>query len=197
MKSLIKKMVSIIIIISTPIPNLYIHNKYWSSLVDNGFVGKSLGLGKNDYGDWGIFYSWFLDTKIKLCLVNDDFGVILAKRTFKGYNEEHSMIKLEKFLSLSEEKTISGKFSIYWTKTFEGVKVTHRKQDCLDCDNGKVFSDCVKKLEKNCFICEMERACSFCLDLISQKKTYSTDIEMLRKKPPNEYHQMLPHHEGK
>ena len=29
--------------------------KYWSDLVDNGFVGKSLGLGKNDYGNSGIF----------------------------------------------------------------------------------------------------------------------------------------------
>ena len=49
----------------------------------------------------------------------------------------------------------------------------------------------------NCFNCEMERACKTCLDLISQKKTYSTDINMLKRKPPNEYHQMLPHYEGK
>ena len=48
----------------------------------------------------------------------------------------------------------------------------------------------------NCFNCEMEKACKFCLDLISQKKTYSTDINMLKRKPPNEYHQMLPYYEG-
>ena len=42
----------------------------------------------------------------------------------------------------------------------------------------------------------MERACKSCLDLISQKKTYSTDINMLKRKPPDEYHQMLPHCEG-
>ena len=36
---------------------LYIHKKYWSSLVDNGFVGKSIVLGKNDYGTFGIFYA--------------------------------------------------------------------------------------------------------------------------------------------
>ena len=43
----------------------------------------------------------------------------------------------------------------------------------------------------------MERSCKSCLDLISQKKTYSTDINMLKRKPPNEYHQMLPHYVGK
>ena len=49
----------------------------------------------------------------------------------------------------------------------------------------------------NCFNCEMERACKTCLDLISQKKTYSTGINMLKRKPPNEQHQMLPCYVGK
>ena len=53
------------------------------------------------------------------------------------------------------------------------------------------------KPKTNCFSCEMERACKTCLDLISQKKTFSTDINMLKRKPPNEYHQMLPDCEGK
>ena len=63
--------------------SMYIHKKYWSNLVDNGFVGKSLGLGKNDYGNSGIFYAWFFAPKKKYCLVIEDFGVISAKRTFK------------------------------------------------------------------------------------------------------------------
>ena len=49
----------------------------------------------------------------------------------------------------------------------------------------------------NCFNCEMERACESCLELISQKKTHSSDINMLKRKPPNQYHQMLPYYEGK
>ena len=40
----------------------------------------------------------------------------------------------------------------------------------------------------------MERARKTCLDLISQKKTYSTDFNML-KKPANENYQMLSYHE--
>ena len=180
----------------TDTDSLYIHKNHWSTLIEKGFVGKSLGLGKNDYGDSGIFYAWFLAPKIKYCLVIDDFGVISAKRTFKGYSEEHRLIKLEEYISLSEGKTVSGRFSIDWTKTFEGIKIPHRKQDCSDCDNTKFCNDCVIKPKMNCFNCEMEKACKPCLDLISQKKTYSTDINMLKRKPPNEQHPMLPHYEG-
>ena len=125
----------------------YIHKKHWSSLVDKGFVGKSLGLSKNDYGNSGIFYAWFLAPKIKYCLVIDDFGIISAKRTFKGYSEEHRMLKLDEYISLSEGKTVSGRFSIDWTKTFEGIKIPHRKQDCSECDNTKICSDCTIKLK--------------------------------------------------
>ena len=174
----------------------YIHKKHWSTLIKKGFVGKSLGLGKNDYGDSGIFYAWFLAPKIKYCLVIDDFGIISAKRTFKGYSEEHRMIKLDEYISLSEGKTVSGRFSIDWTKTFEGIKIPHRKQDCSKCDNTKICKDCVIKPKMNCFNCEMERSCKLCLDLISQKKSYSTDINMLKRKPPNQNHQMLLCYEG-
>ena len=37
--------------------SMYIHQKNWSSLVDNGFVGKTPGLVKNDYGNLSIFYA--------------------------------------------------------------------------------------------------------------------------------------------
>ena len=76
------------------------------------------------------------------------------------------------------------------------VKHFYRKQDCLDCDNGKFYSDCVIKPKMNCFNCEMKRACKSCLDLISQNKTYSTDINMLKRKP-TKYHQMLAYYESK
>ena len=175
----------------------YIHKKYWKKLDEKGYVGKKLGQGKNDYGDSGIFYAWFLAPKIKYCLVIDDFGIISAKRTFKGFSEEHRLINLEEYISLSEGKTVSGRFSIDWTKTFEGVKIPHRKQDCSECDNRKICSYCIIKPKMNCFYCEMEKSCKSCLDLISQKKTYSTDINTLKRKPPNQYRQMLPHYEGK
>ena len=105
------------------------------------------------------------------------------------------MIKRDEYTSLSEGKTVSGRFSIDWTKTFEGTKIPHRKQNCPECDNTKLCSDCIIKSKLNCFNCEMKRACKACLDLISQRKTYSTDINKLKRKPPNEKHQMLPYYE--
>ena len=184
------------IIYYTDADSLYIHKKHWSNLVKVGYVGKSLGLGKNDYGNSGIFYAWYLAPKIKFCLVIDDYGIISAKRTFKGYSEEHRMIKLDEYKSLSEGKTVSGRFSIDWTKTFEGIKIPHRKQDCSDCDNEKICSDCIIKPRMNCFNCEIERSCKTCLDLISQKKTYSTNINTLKRISPSEKHQMLPYYIG-
>ena len=162
----------------------YIHEKHWSTLVEKGFVGKFLGLVKNDYGNSSIFYAWFLAPKIKYCLVIDDFGVISAERLFKGYSEEHRVIKLDEYISLSEGKTVSSRCLIDWTKTFEGIKIPHRKQGCLICDNGNFCSDCVINPKMICFNCETERACTSCLDLRSQKKKYSTDINMLKRKPP-------------
>ena len=92
--------------------SMYIHKKDWSDLVDNRFVRKSLGLGKNDYGNCGMFYTWFLAPKIKYCLVIVDYGVLPAKRTFESYGEGHRMIKPEKYIWLTGGKTVSGRFSI-------------------------------------------------------------------------------------
>ena len=42
----------------------------------------------------------------------------------------------------------------------------------------------------------MEKACKSCLDQISQKKIYSTDINKLKRKPENMNYQMLPFYES-
>ena len=88
------------------------------------------------------------------------------------------MMKLDGKKSLSEGKTVPGKFSFDWTKTFEGIKKPHRKQDSSGSDNGKFCSACAIKRKMNCFNCQIERACNTCLDLIPQKKTISTDINI-------------------
>ena len=132
--------------------------KHWSTLVEKGVVGKSLAQGKNVYGHSGVFYAWFLAPKIKYCSVIDGFSFIAAKRTFKGYSQEHRMIKLDQYLSLSEGKPISGRSSRDSTKTFEGIKTPDGKQGCLECKNTKFCSDCVMKPKMNCFHCEMERS---------------------------------------
>ena len=164
--------------------SLYIHRKNSSSLVDNGFVGKSLGLVKKDYDFSGIFYAWIL--------------ALSAERNIKGHSEEHRKIKPNEYISLSEaeRKTIFGWLSIDWTKSFEWNKIPHWKQDCLRCKNEFLCGECVVKRKMNCFNCGMERACGTCLAQISQNETYSTEISMLKAKPTNEYYQMRPYYVG-
>ena len=90
-------------------------------------------------------------------------------------------MKLDENLSLSEGKNLSDRLSVDWTKTFKGIKKPHRKQNWLGCDNGKICSDFIRKPQMNCFNCETERACKTCLDLVSRKRTYSIDINMLKR----------------
>ena len=118
--------------------------------------------------------------------------MISAKLNFKGYSEEHRVIKLDVFISLPGGKTISRRFSIGWTKTFEGNKIPQKKQGCLVCDNKPSFSNCVTEPKMNCFNCEVETACETCLDQNGQTKTYSTFINMLKRKHANEYRHILP-----
>ena len=42
----------------------------------------------------------------------------------------------------------------------------------------------------------MKRSCETCVDLISQKKIFSTDFNMLKRKPANKYHQLIPYFTG-
>ena len=44
----------------------------------------------------------------------------------------------------------------------------------------------------NCFNYDMQRVCETGSDEISQKKTYSININMLKQKPTNAYYQTLP-----
>ena len=66
---------------------------------------------------------------------------------------------------------MSGSFSIDWTKLFEVIKVSHGKPGYLDCKNELICSNCVEKRKMSCFNCEMERACTSCLELVRHKKT--------------------------
>ena len=88
----------------------------------------------------------------------------------------------------------SGQNPIEWTKSSEGVKLPHQKRDCIDCKNELICCECVIKRKMNCFNCEVVRACISSLDLVNEKKTYSTDVNMIKKKAVNKNHQMLPYY---
>ena len=80
--------------------SLYIHEKHWFDMVDNGFVGKSCGLNNKKYGHLGTLYAWFIAPKMKYCVVIDDSIVFSAEKLLKSYNEEQRIKKRKKFVSL-------------------------------------------------------------------------------------------------
>ena len=130
--------------------SMFIHRKYWKILVENGFDAKDLGLGKNEYGDSGMFK----------CMVSSPENRVLlssAETTFEGYSEEQRMIKLNEFTPLSERKTISGRFSIDCTKSFERIRILHRKRHCWECKGELLCINCVETRKMDCFYFEMER----------------------------------------
>ena len=52
-------MVFRVVMFTTEIVIAHIYEKHWSMLVDNGFVGQSIGLDKDDISNAGILYAWF------------------------------------------------------------------------------------------------------------------------------------------
>ena len=80
----------------TDTDSLYIESKYWENLDKAGLIGKNLLQGKNDYKDGGIWYGLFLAPRIKFCLTLNKFGVIVERKTFKGFNDvSHSLDRKE------------------------------------------------------------------------------------------------------
>ena len=99
-------------------------------MVDKGLVGKTIGLGKNDFGNSGKIYAWFLAPRIKCYLVIDDFGVILAKGSFERYSEEHRRIKLKEYISLSEGNIFFGDFRLIGQNRLMKSKYHTEKIEC-------------------------------------------------------------------
>ena len=74
----------------------YIHRKQRSGLVDYGFVGKTLGLGKDDYGNAGnsMFNSWALKRSFAwLIMITEWFWLnAVLKLIAKNIGWKNSMI---------------------------------------------------------------------------------------------------------
>ena len=58
------------------------------------------------------------------------------------------MINLHEYLSLSEGNTVSGRLSFDWTKSFQGIKIPHQKQDCSVVMMEKIVVIVLKNLKR-------------------------------------------------
>ena len=79
-------------------------------------------------------------------------------------------------------------------KDLRRVQMPHRQLNFSKYKNEEICSDCVKNPKMNCFIPGVARACDLCSGKMSQKKVYTTQINNLKRQPPNEYSQTIPNY---
>ena len=103
-------------------------------------------------------------------------------------------LNFKDFLDLGRGDIILGKSKLNWKRDLHGIKIPHRVFQCPRCDNDKICKRCEISPKKNCFECEVVKACKACLNKITQIKYYSTEINKLKRLPENEFGYMLPHY---
>ena len=91
-----------------------------------------------------------------------------------------------------KERLYQADFSLNERSRTKESKYNTANYHFLEYNSELICGSFVEKRKMNCFNCEMETDCKSCLDLIGQKKTYSTDNKMLKRKLANERYQMLP-----
>ena len=137
-----------------------------------------------------------MSAKIKYCIVIDDDSLLQQKITFRGCDREISQIGFKDFRNMEKGLIVRNTSKLNWKRDLVGVKVPHRIINCENCQNHKMCRSCIIDPKLNCFDCEMSRSCDKCLKRITQIKVYSTEINNLKRLPPDENGYMLPHYVG-
>ena len=138
-------------------------------------VGDGLCQGKNDYKTGGIFYGLFLAPKIKYCLTIDEFGIIQEHKTFKGFNDIKRLLDRSQYFNMKEGKKISALLPKSWKKSFDsGVIIPKKMRFCNECSD--------------------EKMCNNCNNRINENKEFEANLNLLKRKAPNEFGYMLPYY---
>ena len=175
---------------------VYMHKNDYNLLIEKGLVGKDLFQSKNDYGEnAGIVYGLFLAPKFKNCIVIEENGILSQKATFKGFNQNINNITFEDFLDLERGKTLKNISKLKWKREIAGIKISHRKVGCENCEASKKCVGCEIEPEMICFNCEISKSCKNCLSKITRVAENSVEINKLKRKPENEFGHMLSYYE--
>ena len=155
--------------------SLYIEKNYWDVLDKANLVGKNLCQGKNDYKTGGMFYGLFLAPKIKYCLTINELGVIEQHMTFKGFNDSKRLLDRSQYFNMLKGKNITAILPRSWKKSFEnGVIIPTKMRQCNVCKDGII--------------------CSTCNNQINENKEFEANLNLLKRKAPNEFGYMLPYY---
>ena len=155
--------------------SLYIEKKYWDVLDKANLVGKNLYQGKNDYKTGGIFYGLFLPPKIKYVLTIDDFGIIQQHMTFKGFNDSKRLLDRSQYFDMLDGKKMTAMLPRSWKESFNnGVIIPTKMRQCNECKD--------------------EILCVTCNNRINENKEFEANLNLLKRKAPNEFGYMLPYY---
>ena len=159
----------------TDTDSLYIEKKYWDVLDKANLVGDELCQGKNDCETGGIFYGLYLAPKIKYCLTIDDYGIIQEHKTFKGFKNSNRLLDRSQNFKMKEGKKISAMLPRSWKKSFEsGIIIPKKMRFCNECSDKKT--------------------CDKCNNQINENKEFEANLNLLKRKAPNEFGYMLPYY---
>ena len=154
--------------------SLYIEKKYWDVLDKANLVGKNLCQGKKDYKTGGIFYGLSLAPKIKYCLTINDLGISEQHMTFKGFNDSKRLLDRSQYFDMWEGKKITAMLPRSWKKSFNnGVIIPTKMRQCNACKDGILCVTCNNKINEN--------------------KEFEANLNLLKRKAPNESGYMLPY----
>ena len=160
----------------TDTESLYIEKKYWDVLDKANLVGKNLCQGKNDYNSGDVFYGLFLAPKIKYVLTIDDFGIIQQHMTFKGFNDSKRLLDRSQYFDMLDGKKLTAMLPRSWKKSFDnGVIIPTKMRQCNACKDGIL--------------------CAICNNQINENKEFEANLNLLKRKTPNDFGHMLPYYE--
>ena len=155
--------------------SVYIEKKFWDVLDKANLVGKNLCQGKNDYKTGGIFYALFSAPKIKYCLTINDLGIIEQHMTFKGFNDSKRLLDRSHYFDMLAGKKITAMLPRSWKKSFNnGVIIPTKMRQCNACKDGILCVTCNNKINEN--------------------KEFEANLNLLKRKAPNEFGYMLPYY---
>ena len=115
----------------TDTDSLYIEKQYWDVLDKANLVGKKLCQGKIDDKRGGIFYGFFLASKVKYCLTKNEFGNIQQYLTFKSFNDSKRLLNQSQYFHMLEGKKISAMLPRIWKKSFNNGIILPKKNEML------------------------------------------------------------------
>ena len=125
---------------------------------------------------WGVWYALFQAPKTKYCLLKDNYGNIPEHKTFKGYTDVNRNLARRGDFKMFDGQKLVTKQALSWKKQFiVGVVIPSRNRNCAKCTKGLICTDCDKEN--------------------IQKKVYASNLNDLKRKPPNIISHMLPHYE--